>query len=60
MIHIDSMPFTLKTMILTINQMMIFYSSNSFYKVYLTALKNSKLKWSREHTVLMYSTAYNL
>jgi len=38
-----------------------FYSPNSFYKVYLTALKNSKLKWIvREHTVLMYSTAYNL
>ena len=31
------------------------------YKVYLTALKISKLKWkSREHTVLMYSTAHNL
>ena len=23
----------------------VFYSPNSFYKVYLTALKNSKLKW---------------
>ena len=32
----------------------VFYSPNSFYKVYLTALKNSKLKWIvREHTVLM-------
>ena len=23
----------------------VFYSPNSFYKVYFTALKNSKLKW---------------
>ena len=39
----------------------VFYSPNSFYKVYLTALKNLKLKWIVwEHTVLMYSTAYNL
>jgi len=35
----------------------VFYSPNSFFKA-LTALKNSK--WSREHTVSMYSTAYNL
>jgi len=30
---------------ITINQMMFIYSPNSFYKVYLTTLKNSKLKW---------------
>ena len=27
------------------NHIWCFYSPNSFYKVYLTALKNSKLKW---------------
>ena len=38
--------FHFQTMIFryNINQMM-FFSANSFYKVYLTALKNSKLKW---------------
>ena len=45
--HKDSMPFTLQTMIfvVTLNQMMLFYSHTSFYEVYLTALKNSNLKW---------------
>ena len=44
--HIDSMPFTLQTMIFRNN-----YKSNDAFihliycKVYLTALKNSKLKW---------------
>jgi len=43
--HTDSMPFTLQTMIfrLTINQMISFIHL-IHYKVYLTALKNSKLK----------------
>ena len=55
--HIDSMPFKLQTMIFFNNYKSNdgFYSPNSFYEVYLKALKNS---W--EHTVLMYSTAYNL
>jgi len=41
------MPFTLQMMIFSYNYKSIdvFYSPNSFYKVYLTALKNSKLKW---------------
>ena len=45
--HIDSMPLTLQTMIFRYNYKsnVVFYSPNSFYKVYLTALKNSKLKW---------------
>jgi len=45
--HIDSMPITLQTMILIdINQMkMMFFIHLIHYKVYLTALKNSKLKW---------------
>ena len=44
--HIDSMPSTLQTMIFRYN-----YKLNDvfihliYYKVYLTALKNSKLKW---------------
>ena len=38
---------------------MIFFIHLIHYKVYLTALKNSN-GLSREHTVLMYSTAYNL
>ena len=44
--EIDSMPSTLQTMIFRYN-----YKSNDVfihlihYKVYLTALKNSKLKW---------------
>ena len=44
---IDSMPFTLQTMIFRYNYKSndVFYSPNSFYKVYLTALKISKLKW---------------
>ena len=45
--HIDSMPFTLQTMIkINYNYKSndILYSPNSLYKVYLTALKNSKLK----------------
>ena len=57
------MPFTLQTMIFRYNfeSNDVFYSPNSFYKVYLTALKNSKLKWiGWEHTALMYSTEYNL
>jgi len=56
------MPFTLQTMIFRYNYKSndVFYSPNSFYKAYLPALNYSKLKWSREHTVLMYSTAYNL
>ena len=47
MFHIDSMPFTLQTMIFRYNYKSndVFYSPNSFYNVYLTALKNSKLKW---------------
>ena len=59
--HIDSMPFTLQTMIFRYNSK----SNDVFihlihYKDYLTALKNSRLnEQSREHTVLMYSTAYN-
>jgi len=38
--------FTLQTMIFRYNYKSndVFYSSNSFYKVYLTALNNSKLK----------------
>ena len=45
--HIDSMPFTLQTMIFRYNYKSndVIYSPNSFYKVYLTALKNSKSKW---------------
>ena len=45
--HIDSMPFTLQTMIFRCNFKSndVFYSLNSFFKVYLTALKNLKLKW---------------
>jgi len=57
------MPFTLQTMIFRYNYKSndVFYSYNSFYKVYLTALTNLKLKWIVwERTVLMYSTAYNL
>jgi len=57
------MHFILQTMIFRYNNKLndVFYSPNSFYKVYLTASKNSKLKWIvREHIVLMYSTAYNL
>ena len=44
--HIDCMPFTLQTMIFRYN-----YKSNDvfihllYYKVFLTASKNSKLKW---------------
>ena len=40
------MPFTLQTMIFRYNYKLNdgFYSPNSNYKVYLTALKNSKLK----------------
>jgi len=39
--HIDSMPFTLQTMIFPYNYKSndVFYSPKSFYKVYLTALK---------------------
>ena len=50
--HIDSMPFTLQTMIFRYNYKSndVFYSLNSFYKVYLTALKNSKLKWKVQGT----------
>ena len=52
------MPFTLQTMIFRYNYKLndFFYLPNSFDKVYITALKNSKLKWIvyREHTVLMY------
>ena len=45
--HIDSMPFILQTMTSRYNYISndVFYSPNSFYKVYLTALNNSKLKW---------------
>ena len=45
--HIDSMPFTLQTMIFRYNYKSndVFHSPNSFKKVYLTALTNSKLKW---------------
>ena len=45
--HIDSMPFTVQTMIYRYNYNSndVFYSPNSFYKVYLTVLKNSKFKW---------------
>jgi len=45
--HIGSMPFTLQTMILRYiyKSNYVFYSLISFYKVYLTALQNSKLKW---------------
>ena len=41
------MPFTLQTMIFRYNYESndVFYSPNSFFKVYLTALKNSKSKW---------------
>ena len=41
------MPFTLQMMILRYNYKSndVFYSPNSFYEVYLTALKNLKLKW---------------
>jgi len=41
------MPFTLQTMIFRYNYKSndVFYSPNSFYKGYLKALKNSKLKW---------------
>ena len=44
--HIDSMPFTLQTMIFRYNNKSndVFYSPNSFYKDYLTALKNQKSK----------------
>ena len=46
--------------VITINQMM-FFIHLIHYKVYLKALKNSKLKWIvKENTVLMYSIAYNL
>ena len=40
------LPATLQTMIFHYNYKSndVFYSTNSFYKVYLTALKNSKLK----------------
>jgi len=39
--------YTLQTMIFRYNYKSndVFYSPNLFYKVYLTALKNSKLKW---------------
>ena len=56
------MPSTLQTMIFRYN----YKSNNVFiplihYKVYLTALKiRNWNEQSREHTVLMYSTAYNL
>jgi len=45
--HIDSMPLTIQTMIFRHNYKSndAFYSPNSFYKVYLTALKNSKFNW---------------
>ena len=45
--HIDSMPFNLQTMIFHYNFKSNhgLYSPNSFDKVYLTALKKSKLKW---------------
>ena len=41
------MPFTLQTMIFRYNykSMDVSYSPNSFYKVYLKALKNPKWKW---------------
>jgi len=41
---------------------MMFFIHLFYYKVYLTALKNSKLKWIvyRQHTVLMYFTAHDL
>ena len=41
------MPFTLQTMIFRYNYKSndVFYPPYSFYKVYLIALKNSKLKW---------------
>ena len=42
-----SMPFTLQTMIFHYNNKLndvFFYSPNSFYKIHLTTLKNSKLK----------------
>jgi len=41
------MPFTLQTMIFRYiyKSNDVFYSPNSFYKVYLTALQNPKLKW---------------
>ena len=58
------MPSTLQTMIFRYNYKSndVFYSPNSYYKVYLTALKKSKIEMDmlRNHTVLMYSTAYNL
>ena len=40
--HIDSMPFTLQTMIIRYNFKSndVFYSPDSFNKVYLTALKD--------------------
>ena len=60
--HIDSMPFTLLPMIFRYNYKSndVFYSPNSFYKVYLTALKIRNWNGlSREHSVFMYSTAYN-
>ena len=59
----NSMPFTLQTMIFRYNYKSNdgFYLPNSFYKVHLTALKNSKLKWIVWGTYCnMYSTAYNL
>ena len=45
--HIDPMPSTLQTMIFHYNYKSndVFYSHKSFYKVYLTAFINSKLKW---------------
>ena len=44
--HIDSMPFTFQTMIFRYKyKSNVFYSPNSFYKVCITVLKNSKLKW---------------
>ena len=40
------MPFTLQTMIFRYNyKSMDVFSPNSFYKVYLKALKNPQLKW---------------
>ena len=40
------MPFTLQTMIFRYNYKSndVFHSPNSFYKVYLIALKNSKIE----------------
>jgi len=50
------MPFTIQTMVFRYNYRSndVFYSPNSFYKVYLTALKIRNWNgYSMEYTVLM-------